>query len=61
MNNTYTEYEHKLNNGKSIKAYKGFTICPDCQAKFELETTAPEMFGKAVCIECFKKKDKTDA
>ena len=61
MNNTYIEYEHKLSNGKSVKAYKGYTICPNCQSKFELDTTMPELFGKAICMDCFKKEDKNNA
>jgi hypothetical protein len=55
MNNTYTEYEYKLNSGKTIKAYKGYTKCPNCDKVFELDTTIPELFGKAICIECYKK------
>ncbi len=58
MDNTYIEHERKLDNGKILKTFKGYTICPDCKSKFELETTEPKLFGVAKCLECFKQNER---
>ena len=42
---------------KGKPAYKGMTVCPNCQKEFSLTTTNKELFGKARCIKCFMDAD----